>query len=153
MNYFGVIFYIIQLLVLSGAFLLLRREKTIFTSLMTAGAALAVVQFPLSSAGVFLPRIRGLRLVEGTPWIGLIAAGLFALGLLGYARGEARAQVAAMNETQRAEAYARRFFGLPRQHWGGGRFGLRSAFLCSCHCSGSRPDCRGATGAPFSLIQ
>ncbi len=118
MNYFGVLFYVVHLLVVTGAFLLLRRGKNLSTVLMVAGTALNAVPFPLEAAKVFLPRFPGLQFIEQSPWISLIGAGLFALGFLGYARGELRAQTAAMDEQQRAAVYARRFFGLPRSALG-----------------------------------
>ena len=114
MDYFGVLFFLLELLVLAGAFLLFRCGKSLFASLMVAGAALNGLRFILASCEMFLPRLPGMRFVVATPWIPLIATGLFALGFLGYACGEARRQRAAMDEKQRAEFYARRFFGLPR---------------------------------------
>ncbi len=114
MNYFGVLFYIGHLLVLAGAFVLLRRDRKLSTRLMAIGATVGSVKLPLESANVFLPRIPGFQFLGSTPWVDLVAAGLFALGFLGYARGEARTQAAAMDEKQKGEVYARRFFGLPR---------------------------------------
>ena len=114
MNYFGVFSFVFHLLLLTGAFLLLRRGKNPFTLLMAVGAALATLRLPFESSAVFVGKVREVEAVLRSPWFDVVGAALFAVGFLGYARGEVRTQAATMDEKQRGEVGARRFFGLPR---------------------------------------